>query len=347
MIDFSNARIDRLVTHYVGNSSHEEPVILSSDLSVFGEDERDILLEYFLAPLTEKEDMYQLAHDVALEENQIYKNSREFFSDDERLIGISRGLAEYLADKSTHPRIMSGYLNVVHFSDILVDDELVSALGLFKSETTSKFFKYNTRGDNFEIVMDEGYDFGDLDKAFLCINTLPDEGFLCLCHDARRSSEVAHFWKEEFLGLKPMSNAYFQTAELMKMTKSFVTEELPENFSVPRPDQIAMLNRSAEFFKHHDEYDRNEFVNNIFDDGEMQQSFESYQRKYEDAHESQIPEHFDLSQRAVQQQSRVFKSILKLDKNFHVYIHGDRNKIQFGRESDGRKFYKIYFDEEK
>ena len=27
---------------------------------------------------------------------------------------------------------------------------------------------------------------------------------------------------------------------------------------------------------------------------------------------------------------RVFKSVLKLDKNFHIYIHGDRNKIERG-----------------
>jgi len=38
--------------------------------------------------------------------------------------------------------------------------------------------------------------------------------------------------------------------------------------------------------------------------------------------------------------------VLKLDKNFHIYIHGDRNLIEQGEEPDGRKFYKIYYEEE-
>ena len=38
--------------------------------------------------------------------------------------------------------------------------------------------------------------------------------------------------------------------------------------------------------------------------------------------------------------------LIKLDKNFHIYIHGDRQLIEQGVEKDGRKFYKIYYDEE-
>jgi hypothetical protein len=57
-------------------------------------------------------------------------------------------------------------------------------------------------------------------------------------------------------------------------------------------------------------------------------------------------ESFDISPQAVKKQARIFKSVLKLDKNFHIYIHGDRELIEQGVEKDGRKFYKIYFTEE-
>ena len=63
-------------------------------------------------------------------------------------------------------------------------------------------------------------------------------------------------------------------------------------------------------------------------------------------HEAQIDNQFDISAPAVSTQNRFFKSVLKLDKNFHVYIHGDRSKIERGMEADGRKFYKIYYREE-
>jgi hypothetical protein len=56
---------------------------------------------------------------------------------------------------------------------------------------------------------------------------------------------------------------------------------------------------------------------------------------------------FDISEQAVKKQSRMFKSVLKLDKNFHVYIHGDRNLIEQGVDENGRKFYKIYYEKEE
>lgn len=41
-----------------------------------------------------------------------------------------------------------------------------------------------------------------------------------------------------------------------------------------------------------------------------------------------------------------FKGVLKLAKNFHIYIHGDRNKIEQGVDEKGRKYYKIYYEQE-
>ena len=53
-----------------------------------------------------------------------------------------------------------------------------------------------------------------------------------------------------------------------------------------------------------------------------------------------------ISAPAVKKQAKIFKSVLKLDKNFHIYIHGNREMIEQGVEKDGRKFYKIYFEKE-
>lgn len=45
-------------------------------------------------------------------------------------------------------------------------------------------------------------------------------------------------------------------------------------------------------------------------------------------------------------QARVFKSVIKLDKNYHIYIHGDRQLIEQGEDNKG-KFYKVYYKEEQ
>ena len=56
---------------------------------------------------------------------------------------------------------------------------------------------------------------------------------------------------------------------------------------------------------------------------------------------------FEISAQAVKRQARVFKSVLKLDKNFHIYIHGDRELIEKGfDETVGKHYYKLYFEQE-
>ena len=49
---------------------------------------------------------------------------------------------------------------------------------------------------------------------------------------------------------------------------------------------------------------------------------------------------------AVKKQQRHFKSVIKLDKNFHIYVHGDRKMIETGQDEKG-KFYRLYFEKEQ
>ena len=45
---------------------------------------------------------------------------------------------------------------------------------------------------------------------------------------------------------------------------------------------------------------------------------------------TEIADNFEISAQAVKRQARIFKSVLKLDKNFHIYIHGNRELIEKG-----------------
>nr|AMP55557.1 hypothetical protein [uncultured bacterium] len=52
-----------------------------------------------------------------------------------------------------------------------------------------------------------------------------------------------------------------------------------------------------------------------------------------------------MNESAVKKQARNYKSVIKLDKNFHIYVHGDRRLIEQGEDEKG-KFYKVYYKEE-
>jgi hypothetical protein len=71
-----------------------------------------------------------------------------------------------------------------------------------------------------------------------------------------------------------------------------------------------------------------------------------YKSDYEQRYDTQIEDQFAISGAAVKKQARIYKSVLKLDRNFHIYIHGNSELIEKGVDDDGRKFYKIYYQEE-
>jgi hypothetical protein len=78
---------------------------------------------------------------------------------------------------------------------------------------------------------------------------------------------------------------------------------------------------------------------------EIIESFKQYKSAYQQEREIDIADDFTISDSAVKKQSRVWKSVIKLDKNFHIYVHGNRNLIEQGTDENG-KFYKIYYQEE-
>ena len=186
-----------------------------------------------------------------------------------------------------------------------------------------------------------------LDKGCLIFNQEQEEGFkVCIVDRANRSSE-AQFWKDDFLRLKPVTDAYHQTKNFLNIAKNYVSRQFAEEFEVNKTDQIDLLNKSVEYFKNNENFDKKKFEKEVFQDASVIKSFRNFDETYREEHHLEIEDEFEISSPAVKKQSRIFKSVLKLDKNFHIYIHGDRELIEQGVDKDGRKFYKIYYKEEK
>ena len=140
---------------------------------------------------------------------------------------------------------------------------------------------------------------------------------------------------------------YISSKYLMTVTKNYVTQQLPDEFDVSKTDKIDLLNRSVDYFKKHENFVQQEFVEEVFQQPEVIDSFRRFNEKYFEEMDLTPTDNFEISSQAVKKQVRIFKSVLKLDKNFHIYIHGNRSLIEKGTENDGRKFYKIYYDQEQ
>lgn len=345
MIKFTEIEIEKIITHRVGNKFREENYSLTHEESQVGQETKDYLLKYFFSTV-KKEELFSFSHVVNQDMNTVYTIIKEVFSDLDLFIPNSQNIAKLLYEQSIHPKIKEGQLNVAYFRNAVYEDELVDAIGIFKSETALPFLQMDRAESNYNIIHRFGFDLKGIDKGCLIFNTSMEDGYRVLIIDQVNKSTEAQYWKDDFLNVRVLNNEYHQTNEFLGVTKDFITQKLPDEFELNKADKIDLLNRSVDYFKENTEFNKEEFENSVFEQEEVIQSFRQFEGNYKQKYETEIADNFEISSQAVKKQARKFKSVLKLDKNFHIYIHGDRNLIEQGVDDKGRKYYKIYYEHE-
>lgn len=347
MIEYLNSNVKKLSAHRVGNITLDESINLSNEpIDIADDNLRELLIKYFLSNFKATE-LYSFTfsnEDFNL--NPIYTFASTIFNSGKSFHNQTINIAKHLYEMSIHPNIKSGDLYVCLFSNVEIDGIATDAIGIFKSESQDSFLKLVNKGGHYSLRYDNGVNIENLDKGCLIFNVNKESGYTVAIVDKLSRSAEAQFWKDTFLNVKPLSNDYNKTKTYLNFTKSFVTERLAEEFEVTKTDQIDILNRSMEYFKSRDEFNEKEFSKEVLVNNEIIKSFRKYKDEFETEKDLVIEDDFSISNPAVKKQSRSFKSVLKLDKNFHIYIHGNRDLIEQGVEKDGRKFYKIYFKDE-
>jgi hypothetical protein len=347
MYDFENVALSKMIVHRVGNKQKEEGIDLSHDLLHLDETILPLLLKYFLAPF-KTDAFYNFVHEQELNLNEMWFYASEIFKNPDSFHLQSTNMAKHLYEKTVHPNINSGELFIVYFSECVVDGESVDAIGIFKSETKTTFLKVFPQGDNFSIESNNGININKLDKGCLIFNTEKDLGYkLCVVDNVNKSQE-AQYWVNDFLGAELRKNDFYKTQTYMKACKGFVEEVFNEENNVDKSAQIELMNKSVSFFKENDTFDEERFKTEVLYDEKVITAFDDYKQTYEEENNLQLPQEFDISDTAVKQEQKQFKSVLKLDRNFSVYIHGNRNYLERGFDQDtGLNYYKLFYEKEK
>lgn len=349
MISFFEASLAELSIHRIGNKSEEEFYVLSEkSIAIRDITLSNLLQQYFLSPYEKVNEIYRFIHPNGdLNLNEAYHFATEIFANGETFHENSKQLAKYLYDVSGHPKIKSGELYVAYFENVQIEGELHDAIGIFKSETKESYLKVFPEQDGFGLSYEqEAININKLDKGCLIFNADQEEGFKVAVIDQRSAEAV--YWKDEFLKLKIRNDSFNQTASVLGVYKNFVTEKLDEEFDISKADKIDLLNKSMKYFKEKESFDLDEFSNEVIGNAEGIASFKDYKKNFEEEFDQPIPDSFDISGAAVKKQVRAYKSVLKLDKNFHIYIHGDKELIEKGFDDDkSMNYYKVFFREEE
>jgi hypothetical protein len=341
MVDIDEAIVTNIIFHRLGLESGSS-FINTSEYQFKGEEEEEVLNRIFLKPFTNNVTTYEFSHNVDLEMNVLFSIARNIKNDDNFVLK-SRDIFQHIKDVSKHPNIKDGDLFVVKFDNIRFDNNYYAALGIYKVENKENFIETKREIDG-EISMDfkKGIGAKKLDKA--CLILFGEEPFTVFVID--NTSKDTEYWLNDFINVSLRNDYVNNTSQFMNLTKSFITEKIPEEYEVNKADQIDFLNRSVDYFKSHDSFEKEEFEKEVFQESSVIESFRSFDKKYSSENEISIDPSFEISPQAVKKQARIFKSILKLDKNFHIYIHGNKELIEQGIDADGRKFYKIFYEEE-
>jgi len=351
MVTFFEASLNTISVHHLGNPLQNELYALSDHPLVLKDEIITGLLKlYFLKPFDKTIEVYHFMHSSGdLNLNELYHFAKIIFDDGSRFHEISQQITKYLYSVSSHPKIKAGELYIALFDNVQIEGEQLQALGVFKSETKETFLKVFPEEGGFGLDYEENaININKLDKGCLILNTQSEDGYKVVVIDqTNRGQDAALYWKDDFLQLKIRNDNFNQTDNTLSVYKNFVTQKLDDEFDMTKADKIDLLNRSMKYFKEKETFELDEFTSEVLGNPQAAESFKNYKQQYEDEFETIIPDTFEISGNAVKKQARVYKSVLKLDKNFHIYIHGDNKLIERGFDDDkAMNYYKVYFKDE-
>lgn len=349
MLDLSAARLVRFSATWVGNKSRAEGLgIPRQTLVPLHDVAEELLLTAFLKPFEKTEEFFYFHHEEDVSHHAVYQSCMAVFENPETLSEEAGKLAEGLYAHLELPKIQGGEFFLAYFEDVLLSGEPTSAIGMWKVQTKDLFLKTERGTEAFTLNVIEGIPTAKPEVAALVFRLDESEGYRVCAFDTVSKRDERSFWKDEFLRLRPIEDNYFNTRHYISLSGEFINDKMPRAFGLDRTDQIDLLNRSALYFKENESFAIDDFAEKLFPEPEQQEAFKNFRDQYAQAYAVPLEDKFDISGQALKKESKVFKSVIKLDGNFHIYVHGRRDLIERGFDDDkGKKFYKVYYEDEE
>ena len=348
MVDYSAINIDKIIVHKVGNKHKKIENQISKNLCHLDEDLSTTLINYFFTPFSKQIEVNKLFHHSDLMLNDLYSYSKKLFNKQSNFQDFATNILTHLYEQSEHPHIKVGELMIVHFSDIIFDDKLTDAIGVFKVERRQRFFKFSENNKSLGINVNEGVNSKKIDKGCLIINIEENDGYRVLSVD--NNNYDTEYWKNKFLKVQFVKDFYYHTSNYVDFVKSF-SEDVIEN-SKGKDEKIAFLNKSINYLSDKEQFDINEYATEIFDEPGMRKEFFDYKSKFEKEKETEVQDSFQISQNSVKSKKRFIKSLIKLDTNIQIKLdsndpESNQQYIEKGFDQvRGMKYYKVFYNSE-
>lgn len=337
MINLYLTQIESLSIHRIGNKSKNEGTFFSEEPYRLNDEITGLLKEYFFKPFREKEEnYYRFDHEVDLEYNELYTMATEVFEDPASIHKVSKSIATHLYDQSNHPHIKSGEVYVTYLSDVVIDNEKIDAIGVFKSELKHDFLEFEEKGTNLEILIRHGININKLDKGCLIINRNKEEGFKILSVDSNRYD--TKYWLENFLNVDALTDETFFTKKYLKFCQDFAKDVvLPAE---DKKEEVMFMNRAVNHFAKNDDFEETSFLNEVMDNPDLIPEFKNYKTEKGPKYSIEDVSSFPIANKAVSDARKKIKNVINLDTNIQI-------KMDFINPESAEKYVEKGWDEEK
>jgi 37-kD nucleoid-associated bacterial protein len=349
MLDIKQANIARLGITWVGNKDRYEGVSVPNSVLLPVDDyAHELLITTLLKPFLKNEEFHYFHHNEDVTHHPVYQQCMELFGDDSKLQSVAVALTQQLYEYMEGDKLKGGELFIALIDGITFLDQDIRAIALLKVQSRANFLRTERSPEAFILKPFEGIGLEKPELAALVLQLDELEGYRVAVLDTFTKKDERSFWKDSFLRLQPIEDHFFHTTHHMSMASEFIIDKMPIAFGVNKADQADLLNRSALYFKENDHFNVEAFSDKLFDEPEQQEAFLSYRDQYAQGNAIPLEDAFDISNQAVRKQMKHLKSVIKLDKNFHLYVHGRRDLIEKGFDDDRQlKYYKVFFTDEE
>lgn len=337
MINLFNAHIENLSIHRVGNKSRNESIFLSAQPYTLNDEIMPLLKEYFFKAFREKEEnYYQFAHEVDLEYNELYTYASEIFTNPTQIHEISKKITTHLFEQSNHPHIKNGEVYVAYFTNTSIQNNVVDAIGIFKSEIKTDFLQFEEQEDNLEMVLQQGINLNKLDKGCIIFNFKKEEGYKILSVDSNRYD--SKYWLEHFLNVDVFQDETFMTKKYLQFCKDFAKEVvLPAE---DKKEEVLFMNRAVNHFAKNDAFEETVFLNEVLDNPDLIPEFKNYKVDRGAKYSIEDVSSFPIANAAVTDIRKKLRNVIELDTNIQI-------KLDFVNPESAEKFVEKGWDEEK
>ncbi len=346
MIEFTRAQLTHMAIHFVGNKGLGEELILGESLTEFTDDfVKETVIKYFVSPF--KTDVYyqfRKKFDIAID--SVSNVSEDIFKSQYEFLEKSKTLAKILYDQSMHPKTAGGGFYVCYFRDVICDGLLTDAIGIFKTEKQATFLKLTENMDVLSLHCDSGIEINKLDKGCLIYNIKKDSGYkISIVDTNNKVAECALYWQEDFLNAIPLQNDYFNTKNTIDIVRAFLEEKVSVDYAMPKTALIELRNKAINHFNEITNFNQEVFETEVLAQKDLAIDFQEFKKDYINRMDlPKIPEEFQISATSVKQNKKHMREVIKLDSNFHLYIHSNAKFLEKGfDEEKGMKFYKVFF----